>query len=52
MASITAHNLDDEVRARLRVRTVGNGRSMEEAVRLILQDAFGFKGVDLEFVIL
>lgn len=50
MASITAHNLDDEVKARLRVRTAGNGRSMEEAVRLILQDAVGLKGVDLEFV--
>ena len=49
MASITARNLDDEVKARLRVRTAGNGRSMKEPVRLILQDTVGLKGVDLEF---
>ena len=48
MASITARNLDDEVKACLQVRTAGNGRSMEEAG--FLQDAVGLKGVDLEFV--
>ena len=39
MASITIRNLDDEVKARLRVRAASNGRSMEEEVRLILRDA-------------
>ncbi len=41
MASITIRNLDDEVKTRLRVRAAGNGRSMEEEVRLILRDAVG-----------
>lgn len=41
MASITIRNLDDDVRARLRTRAAGNGRSMEEEVRLILRDAVG-----------
>ena len=41
MASITIRNLDDEVRTRLRMRAAGNGRSMEEEVRLILRDAVG-----------
>ena len=39
MASITIRNLDDEVKARLRVRAAGNDRSMEEEVRQILRDA-------------
>ena len=30
MESITIRNLDDDVKARLRVRTASNGRSMEE----------------------
>ncbi len=41
MASITIRNLDDDVRTRLRMRAAGNGRSMEEEVRLILRDAVG-----------
>ena len=41
MASITIHNLDDDVKTRLRVRAAGNGRSMEEEARLILSDAVG-----------
>ena len=41
MASITIRNLDDEVKARLRVRAADNGRSMEEEARLILRDAVG-----------
>ena len=41
MASITIRNLDDDVKTRLRVRAAGNGRSMEEEVRLILRDAVG-----------
>ena len=43
MASITIRNLDDEVKTRLRVRAAGNGRSMEEEVRLILHEAVGRK---------
>ena len=39
MASITIRNLDDDVKSRLRVRAAGNGRSMEEEVRLILRGA-------------
>ena len=45
MASITIRNLDDEVKIRLRVRAAGNGRSMEEEVRLILREAVGGEGV-------
>lgn len=36
MASITIRNLDDNVKARLRVRAAENGRSMEEEVRRLL----------------
>jgi len=36
MASITIRNLDDGVKTGLRKRAAGNGRSMEEEVRLIL----------------
>ncbi|MDE0673105.1 MAG: plasmid stabilization protein [Caldilineaceae bacterium SB0666_bin_21] len=43
MASITIRNLDDKVKARLRVRAAGNGRSMEEEARLILREAVGRK---------
>ncbi len=39
MASITIRNLDDEVKARLRKRAAGRGRSLEEEARLILADA-------------
>lgn len=39
MASLTIRNLDDDVRARLRVRAAERGRSMEEEVRIILRDA-------------
>ncbi len=41
MASITIHNLDDDVATRLRVRAASNGRSMEEEVRVILGEAVG-----------
>ena len=37
MASITIRNLDDPLKARLRVRAAQNGRSMEEEVREILR---------------
>ena len=43
MASITIRNLDDEVKARLRVRAAEHHRSMEEEARLILRDAVGHK---------
>ena len=43
MASITIRNLDDDVKTRLRVRAVENGRSMEEEARLILRDVVGRK---------
>ena len=37
MASITIRKLDDEVKARLRLRAAANGRSMEEEARVILR---------------
>lgn len=37
MATMTIRNLDDEVKARLRVRAAQHGRSMEEEVRSILK---------------
>ena len=43
MASITIRKLDDGIKTRLRVRAAGNGRSMEEEVRLILRDAVGHR---------
>lgn len=43
MASITIRKLDDDIKTRLRVRAAGNGRSMEEEVRLILRDAVGHR---------
>lgn len=39
MASITIRNLDNDVKARLRVRAAGHGRSMEEEARQILRQA-------------
>ncbi|MCY1295197.1 hypothetical protein D9M68_336540 [compost metagenome] len=39
MASITIRNLDDELKARLRVVAASHGRSMEEEVRVILAEA-------------
>jgi antitoxin FitA len=39
MASITIRNLDDDLKARLRVRAAQQGRSMEEEVRLLLREA-------------
>lgn len=38
MASITVRNLDDGVKARLRVRAAEHGRSMEEEARVILRE--------------
>ncbi len=39
MANITIRNLDDDVKARLRVRAAEHHRSMEEEARIILRDA-------------
>jgi plasmid stability protein len=39
MASITIRNVDDSVKARLRMRAAGHGRSMAEEARQILRDA-------------
>lgn len=39
MASITIRNLDDETKARLRVRAASHGRSMEEEARTVLRQA-------------
>ncbi len=39
MATLTIRNLDDDLKARLRVEAAQHGRSMEEEVRLILKQA-------------
>lgn len=39
MATLTIRHLDEELRARLRVRAAQQGRSMEAEVREILRDA-------------
>ena len=39
MASITIRHLDEDVKANLRARAAGNGRSMEEEARIILRKA-------------
>lgn len=39
MASMTIRNLDDELKARLRVRAARHGQSMEEEARSILRTA-------------
>ena len=36
MASLTIRRLDDTIKAYLRLRSAGNGRSVEEEVRVIL----------------
>lgn len=39
MGSMTIRNLDDDLKARLRVRAANHGHSMEAEVRQILRDA-------------
>ncbi len=39
MASVTIRNLDDDLKARLRVRAAQHGHSMEEEAREILRTA-------------
>lgn len=41
MASITIRNLEDSIKARLRVRAASHGRSMEDEARTILRAALG-----------
>lgn len=41
MASITIRNLEDAVKAKLRVRAASHGRSMEDEARTILRAALG-----------
>ena len=48
MASITIRNLDDDVKARLRVRAAEHGRSMEEEAREILRRAVGTPREDID----
>jgi antitoxin FitA len=38
MATLTIRDLDDDLKARLRIRAAENGRSMEAEVRAILAD--------------
>ncbi len=38
MGSLTVRNLDDDLKARLRMRAAGNGRSMEAETRAILRE--------------
>lgn len=38
MAALTIRDLDDELKARLRVRAAQNGRSMEAEVRALLRE--------------
>jgi plasmid stability protein len=46
MATITIRNLDDAIKARLRIRAASHARSMEEEARVILREAL--QGVDEE----
>ncbi len=43
MASITIRNLDENIKARLRVRAAEQGRSMEDEAREILRSALNVK---------
>ncbi len=43
MASLTIRRLDDDVKAKLRIRAARNGHSMEEEARLILQKELNTK---------
>lgn len=45
MANITIRNLDDALKAKLRVRAARLGRSMEEEVRVILRNVLAEEDV-------
>lgn len=44
MASITIHNIDSDLKRRLRIRAAEHNRSMEEEAREILRHAIGKQG--------
>ena len=44
MSTLTVRNLDDGLKARLRVRAAENGRSMEAEARAILRSTLGDAG--------
>ncbi len=44
MAMLTIHNIDDTLKKQIRTRAAENGRSMEEEVRQILQQAVTVSG--------
>jgi antitoxin FitA len=46
MSAVSIRNLDDRVKARLRVRAARHGRSMEAEIRAILTDAVREPGDD------
>jgi plasmid stability protein len=46
MSSLTVRNLDEAVKSGLRMRAASHGWSMEQEVRLILQQAVADKPVD------
>jgi plasmid stability protein len=47
MATLTIRNLDDELKARLRIRAARHDHSMEEEARSILRDALsGLEGAE------
>lgn len=46
MASITIRNLENDLKARLRVRAARHGHSMEEEARVILRRALAEPGAD------
>jgi plasmid stability protein len=48
MASLTIRNLDDPLKARLRVRAAHHGHSMEEEARQILRAALANDGPGVE----
>lgn len=46
MASMTIRNIDDQLKARLRVQAARHGRSMEDEARDILRSALSTEGED------
>ena len=50
MASITIRNLDEDIKAKLRVQAAQNNRSMEEEARIILRQALSPEDSDSNLV--
>lgn len=44
MSTLTVRNLDEDLKARLRVRAARHGRSMEAEVRVILSESLAGEG--------